>query len=95
MIAPTNFDISLMRYSEATGDVKSLLDFTQRNIGDLRTFKNEKLQRSKQIVEAMHASLRERKGIKEELLNLKAIETHIPKPMRSKFLALPGHGTLV
>ena len=88
MIAPTNFDISLMNYSEGTGDIKNLLDFTHKNIGDLRVFKNEKLQRSKQIVEAIHASLRERKGIKEELLNLKAIETHIPKPMRAKFLAL-------
>ena len=95
MIAPTNFDISLMHYSETSGDVKNLLDFTHRNIGDLRQFKNEKLHRAKQVIETVHASLRERKGIKEELLNLKAIDTHIPKPMRSKFLDMPGHGSIV
>jgi hypothetical protein len=63
-----------MKYSEATGDIKSLFDFTQRNIGDIKSFKINKLQQCKQRIEETHASLRARKGLKDDLLNLQALD---------------------
>ena len=40
---PTNFEIDMIKYSEATGEVQSVFDFTQKNMGDLKAFKLGKL----------------------------------------------------
>ena len=45
---PTNLELEMIKYSEATGDVKSIFDFTQKNIGDLKAFKVGKLVSCKQ-----------------------------------------------
>lgn len=93
-LSPTNFEISMMHYSQATGDVKNVFDFSHRNIGDIRAFKNEKLERCKKRIEEAHARLRARKNVRDELLHLKAVEQHIPKHLRPKFFDLPGHGSI-
>ena len=42
-IMPTNYELELMNYQNETGEVKSLFDFTSKNIGDLKSFKIGKL----------------------------------------------------
>ena len=42
-IKPTNYELELMNYQNETGEVKSLFDFTSKNIGDLKSFKIGKL----------------------------------------------------
>ena len=67
-IMPTNYELELMNYQNETGEVKSLFDFTSKNIGDLKSFKIGKLQQCKQRIEEVHATLRRRKGLGDELL---------------------------
>jgi hypothetical protein len=69
-IAPSNADIQRFRISQSKGSDVSIREFTQKNIGDLKEFKQSKIEKSKLVIETVHAKLRNERQINQDLLNL-------------------------
>ena len=70
-------------------------DFLQKNIGDLKKFKQTKITGAKEQIEMIHGQLRLDQGLSEQLLNLHALEQHLPTHMREDFLNLPQHSPML
>ena len=58
----------------------------QKNIGDLKTFKSKTLMEVKQRIEFIHAKLRTKNNLGVDLLELQAIEQHLPMHLRTSFI---------
>ena len=48
-------------------------DIISRNIGDIKSFKSGKLQSGKEQIEHVHADLKRRKNMKEDMISLHAL----------------------
>lgn len=57
--------------------------------------KQTKISGAKEQIEMIHGALRQEMGFQEQLLNLHALEQHLPDNMREAFLNLPTHNPLL
>lgn len=51
---PSNYEIAALKYGFNPTHEATLKDFKARNIGDLKTFKTEKIAHSKEQIELIH-----------------------------------------
>jgi hypothetical protein len=68
--APSNVEISKHLFQQTRGSEISLKEFQSRNIGELKDFKINKLEKSKVLIEAVHQRLRSSRQLNNDLLNL-------------------------
>ena len=92
---PSNYELAAVRFGFDPSHDSTLKNYKEKNIGDLKTFKSSKMAASREQIELVHGALREIQGVKGDLLNLQALETHLPSHMRKDFLQLPHHGSLL
>ena len=92
---PSNYELAAQHHGFDPTHETTLKDFQAKNIGDLKTFKVKKIGQSKEHIEAIHGQLRADAGLQEDLLNLHALEQHLPANMREDFLNLGTHTPLL
>jgi hypothetical protein len=86
--APSNYDIK-----KHASDMQSKLSVkvvSQQTISQLKEFKVGQLQKSKLLIETVHARLKESRELT-ELVNLESLERHLPARLRSLFTGMPLH----
>ena len=95
LAVPSNFEITAKLHGLDPAHDATIKDFKAKNIADLKLHKNTKIAASKEQIELVHSKLREDLGLQEQLLNLHALELHLPGNMREDFLNMPSHSPLL
>lgn len=69
----------------------TLKNFKAINIQDLKLFKMSKIGDAKERIEHVHRQLKQEQGLGNQLINLHALEQHLPCSMRENFLNIDEH----
>ena len=94
-IEGSNFELNAHMSGLAVGSELAYRDILKKNMGDVKSFRLGKMQSGKEQIEYVHSDLKRRKGLAEELLNLHALPSHLPKHSREAFLNIHKQGPLL
>ncbi len=82
------------RYETISGGAP-FKEFTQKNVNDIKLFKQHKIEASKNAIDEIHTRLKKGRGLTNDLINLEAIQSHLPVRLQEQFLSLPVHSHMI
>ena len=92
---PSNMDFKRARRYETISGATPFKEFTQKNVNDVKLFKQHKIESSKNAIDEIHTRLKKGRGLTNDVINLEAIQSHLPVRLQEQFLNMPVHSHMI